>query len=89
MASIRVRRGSISSVGVRIGQSTGTKLVNSSSFSIGNLSSINDIDSSSRSSTNSILMYNTSTQKYEHVSPFHVVDMSDSVQDSAMDAGTF
>tara|TARA_Y100001970_G_scaffold165044_1_gene201657 strand:+ start:6783 stop:7052 length:270 start_codon:yes stop_codon:yes gene_type:complete len=89
MASIRVRRGSISSVGVRIGQSTGTKLVNSSSFSIGNLSSINDIDASSRSSTNSILMYNTSTQKYEHVSPYHVVDMSDSTQDNAMDAGTF
>jgi len=89
MASIRVRRGSISSVGIRIGQSTGTKLVNSSSFSIGNLSSINDIDASSRSSTNSILMYNTSTQKYEHVSPYHIVDMSDSTQDNAMDAGTF
>ena len=89
MASIRVRRGSISSVGVRIGQSTGTKLVNSSSFSIGNLSSINDIDSSNRSSTNTVLMYNTSTQKYEHVSPYHIVDMSDSTQDNAMDAGTF
>mgnify|MGYP003139289745 FL=1 len=89
MASIRVRRGSISSVGVRIGQSTGTKLVNSSSFSIGNLSSINDIDASNRSSTNTVLMYNTSTQKYEHVSPYHIVDMSDSTQDNAMDAGTF
>ena len=36
-----------------------------------------------------MLMYNNTTGKYEHVSPFHVMDMSDSVQDSAMDAGTF
>ena len=34
-------------------------------------------------------MYNTTTQKYEHVSPYHIVDMSDSTQDNAMDAGTF
>ena len=87
--AIRVRRGSVSSVGVRLGSVTATKLVNSSSFSIGNLASINDIDTSDRSSTNTVLMYNTSTQKYEHVSPYHIVDMSDSTQDNAMDAGTF
>ena len=87
--AIRVRRGSVSSVGVRLGSVTATKLVNSSSFSIGNLASINDIDTSDRSSTNAVLMYNTSTQKYEHVSPYHIVDMSDSTQDNAMDAGTF
>ena len=86
---IRVRRGAVSSVSVRIGQSTGTKLVNSSSFSIFILASINYIDTSNRNSTNSVLMYNTSTQKYEHVSPYHIVDMSDSTQDNAMDAGTF
>ena len=87
--AIRVRRGSVSSVGVRLGSVTATKLVNSSSFSIGNLASINDIDTSARNSTNTVLMYNTSTQKYEHVSPYHIVDMSDSTQDNAMDAGTF
>ena len=87
--AIRVRRGSVSSVGVRLGNVNATKLVNSSSFSIGNLASINDIDTSARSSTNTVLMYNTSTQKYEHVSPYHIVDMSDSTQDNAMDAGTF
>ena len=87
--AIRVRRGSVSSVGVRLGSVNATKLVNSSSFSIGNLASINDIDTSNRNATNTVLMYNTSTQKYEHVSPYHVVDMSDSTQDNAMDAGTF
>ena len=87
--AIRVRRGSVSSVGVRLGSVNATKLVNSSSFSIGNLASINDIDTSNRNATNTVLMYNTSTQKYEHVSPYHIVDMSDSTQDNAMDAGTF
>ena len=87
--AIRVRRGSVSSVGVRLGSVTATKLVSSSSFSIGNLSSINDIDASARSATNSVLMYNMSTAKYEHVSPYHIVDMSDATQDNAMDAGTF
>jgi len=38
---------------------------------------------------NSILMYNTTTGQYEHVSPFMVVDMADSVQDQAQDAGTW
>lgn len=38
---------------------------------------------------NSILMYNTVTGQYEHVSPFMVVDMADSVQDQAQDAGTW
>ena len=38
---------------------------------------------------NTILMYNTSTGSYEHVSPYMVVDMADSVQDQAQDAGTW
>ena len=50
--AIRVRRGSVSSVGVRLGSVNATKLVNSSSFSIGNLASINDIDTSNRNATN-------------------------------------
>ncbi len=87
--AITVKTGGSTSVKVRVGQYQATKLVSSSSFSIGNLSSINDIDSSARSATNTILMFNASTQKYEHVSPYHIVDMSDATQDNAMDAGTF
>ena len=87
--AIRVKRGRVSSVGVRLGQYTASKLVSSSSLTIGNLSSITDVDASNRSSTNSMLMYNTSTQKYEHVSPYHLVDMADGTQDNAMDAGLF
>ncbi len=87
--AIRVKRGRVASVGVRIGQFSASKLVSSSSLSIGNLSSITDVDASNRSATNNLLMYNTTTQKYEHVSPYHLVDMADGTQDNAMDAGLF
>jgi len=84
---IRVLRRGTPSISVRVGQAGAHKIVSSSSFKAGNLASINDVDVTNRSATNSILMYNTHTQKYEHISPYHLVDMSDSVQDNAMDAG--
>ena len=87
--AIRVKRGRVASVGVRIGQFSASKLVSSSSLSIGNLSSITDVDATNRSATNSLIMYNNVTQKYEHVSPYHLVDMADGTQDNAMDAGLF
>ena len=87
--AIRVKRGRSTSVSIRIGQYSASKLVSSSSLSIGTLASITDVDVSNRSATNNIIMYNTSTQKYEHVSPYHLVDMADGTQDNAMDAGLF
>ena len=87
--AINVTVASTPSIKVRVGQAQATRLVSSSSFSIGNLASINDIDTSNRSATNTVLMYNVTSGKYEHVSPYHVVVMSDGTQDNAMDAGTF
>ena len=87
--AIRVKRGRVASVGVRIGQFSASKLVSSSSLSIGNLSSITDVDASNRSATNSLIMYNNVTQKYEHVSPYHLVDIADGTQDNSMDSGLF
>ena len=75
------------SITVRVGQAQAHKIVSSSSFKAGNLASINDVDTTNRSATNNLIMYNASTQKYEHVSPYHLVDMSDGTQDNAMDAG--
>ena len=86
---IRVLRRGTPSIGVRVGQAQAHKIVSSSSFKAGNLASINDVDTSNRSATNTLIMYNASTQKYEHVSPYHLVDMSDGTQDNAMDAGLF
>ena len=86
---IRVLRRGVPSIGVRIGQQSSHKIISSSSFKAGNLSSINDIDVTNRSGTNSLIMYNATTKKYEHISPYHLVDMSDGTQDNAMDAGLF
>ena len=86
---IRVLRRGTPSISIRVGQAGAHKIVSSSSFKAGNLASINDIDTSNRSATNNLIMYNATTQKYEHVSPYHLVDMSDGTQDNAMDAGLF
>ena len=86
---IRVLRRGTPSISVRVGQAGAHKIVSSSSFKAGNLASINDVDTSNRSATNTLIMYNATTQKYEHVSPYHLVDMSDGTQDNAMDAGLF
>ena len=87
--AIRVIRRGTPTIGIRVGGSSAHKIVSSSSFKAGNLASINDVDITNRSSTNTLIMYNTHTGKYEHVSPYHLVDMSDGVQDNAMDAGVF
>jgi hypothetical protein len=87
--AITVKARSVPSITVRVGQASAHKIISSSSFKAGNLASINDVDITNRSATNSLVMYNASTQKYEHVSPYHLVDMSDGVQDNAMDAGVF
>ena len=86
---IRVLRRGTPSISIRVGQAGAHKIVSSSSFKAGNLASINDVDITNRSATNTLVMYNAHTQKYEHVSPYHLVDMSDGTQDNAMDAGLF
>ena len=86
---IRVLRRGTPSISIRVGQAGAHKIVSSSSFKAGNLASINDVDTTNRSATNSLIMYNAHTQKYEHVSSYHLVDMSDGTQDNAMDAGLF
>ena len=85
--AIRVIKRGVPSITVRVGQASAHKIVSSSSFKAGNLASINDVDVTNRSATNSLIMYNSTSGKYEHVSPYHLVDMADSVQDNALDAG--
>ena len=81
---IRVLRRGTPSISIRVGQAGAHKIVSSSSFKAGNLASINDVDTTNRSATNSLIMYNAHTQKYEHVSPYHLVDMSDGTQDLSL-----
>ena len=93
MASIRVTRQS-NPITVRIGQRTVKKVVASQKAAtttlatLQELEQVQDIDVTSRAD-NTFLMYDTSSQKYLHVDAAQSVDLADSVDDDAFDAGTF
>ena len=93
MASIRVTRQS-NPITVRIGQRTVKKIVASEKAApttlatLQELEQVQDIDVTQRAD-NTFLMYDTSTQKYLHVDAAQIVDLADSVDDDAFDAGTF
>ena len=93
MASIRVTRQS-NPITVRIGQRTVKKVVASEKAAtttlatLQELEQVQDIDVTSRAD-NTFLMYDTSSQKYLHVDAAQIVDLADSVDDDAFDAGTF
>ena len=93
MASIRVTRQS-NPITVRIGQRTVKKVVASEKAAtttlatLQELEQVQDIDVSQRAD-NTFLMYDTGSQKYLHVDAAEIVDLADSVDDDAFDAGTF
>ena len=93
MASIRVTRQS-NPITVRIGQRTIKKVVASEKAAtttlatLQELEQVQDIDISQRVD-NTFLMYDADTDKYLHVDAAQIVDLADSVDDDAFDAGTF
>ena len=93
MASIRVTKVT-NPITVRIGQRTVKKVVASEKAAtttlttLQELEQVQDIDLTSRAD-NTFLMYDTSSQKYLHVDAAQIVDLADSVDDDAFDAGTF
>ena len=93
MASIRVTRQS-NPITVRIGQRTVKKVVASEKAAtttlatLQELEQVQDIDITQRAD-NTFLMYDTGSQKYLHVDAAQIVDLADSVDDDAFDAGTF
>ena len=93
MASIRVTRQS-NPITVRIGQRTVKKVVASEKAAtttlatLQELEQVQDIDLTSRAD-NTFLMYDADTDKYLHVDAAQIVDLADSVDDDAFDAGTF
>ena len=93
MASIRVTKVS-NPITIRIGQRTVKKVVASEKAAtttlatLQELEQVQDIDVSQRAD-NTFLMYDTSSQKYLHVDAAQIVDLADSVDDDAFDAGTF
>ena len=93
MASIRVTKVT-NPITVRIGQRTVKKVVASEKAATTTLATlqelvqVQDIDVTQRAD-NTFLMYDTSSQKYLHVDAAQIVDLADSVDDDAFDAGTF
>ena len=93
MASIRVVKNT-NPIVVRIVQRTVKKVVASEKAATTTLATLQeleqgqDIDVSQRAD-NTFLMYDTTSQKYLHVDAAQIVDLADSVDDDAFDAGTF
>ena len=93
MASIRVTKVS-RPITIRIGQQTASKVVASQKAAtttlntLQELEDVQDIDVTARANR-TFIMYDTSSQKYLHVDAAQIVDLADSVDDDALDAGTF
>ena len=93
MASLRVTKVT-NPITVRIGQRTVKKVVASEKAAtttlatLQELEQVQDIDVT-QTADNTFLMYDTTSQKYLHVDAAQIVDLADSVDDDAFDAGTF
>ena len=93
MASIRVTKVT-NPITVRIGQPTVKKVVASEKAAtqtlntLEKLEDVQDIDITSRANR-TLIMFDSATQKYLHVDPAQIVDLADSTDDDAYDAGTF
>ena len=79
---------------VRLGATSARKVVASEKAATTTLSTlqqlenVQDINVDARADR-TLLMFDASTQKYIHVDPAQVVDLADSTDDDAYDAGTF
>ena len=79
---------------VRLGTSSAQKVVASEKAATTTLSTlqklenVQDINTDARADR-TLLMFDNSSQKYIHVDPAQVVDLADSTDDDAYDAGTF
>ena len=93
MASIKVVK-NVNPITIRIGQRTIKKVVASEKAAtttlatLQELEQVQDVDITSRAD-NTFLMFDTASQKYLHVDAAQIVDLADSVDDDAFDAGTF
>ena len=93
MANVRVTKTS-NPITIRIGQRSIKKVVASEKAAtqtlntLEKLEDVQDIDVTSRANR-TLIMYDATTQKYLHVDPAQIVDLADSVDDDAYDAGTF
>ena len=93
MADIKVVK-NVNPITIRIGQRTvkkvgaSQKAATTTLNTLQELENVQDIDITTRAD-NTFLMYDADTDKYLHVDAAQIVDLADSVDDEAFDAGTF
>ena len=93
MADIKVVK-NVNPITIRIGQRTvkkvdaSQKAATTTLNTLQELENVQDIDITTRAD-NTFLMYDADTDKYLHVDAAQIVDLADSVDDDAFDAGTF
>ena len=93
MADIKVIK-NVNPITIRIGGRSAKKVVASQKAAtttlntLQELENVQDIDITTRAD-NTFLMYDADTDKYLHVDAAQIVDLADSVDDDAFDAGTF
>ena len=91
MTNIKVKTNS-NQVTVRVGQQNAIKVVAANSSAaittLDNLGDIGDVDISNRAN-NTLIMYDSLSQTYKHVDPAQILDLADSVDNEAIDYGTF
>lgn len=91
MTNIKVKTNS-NQVTVRVGQQNAIKVVAANSSAaittLDNLEDIGDVDISNRAN-NTLIMYDSLSQTYKHVDPAQILDLADSVDNEAIDYGTF
>ena len=76
----------MANIRVRVGQRQGVKVVASNKAGAFSIAASSDVNSDARAN-NTILMFDSTTGKYIHVTPSDVVDLVDGVDDDEVDFG--
>lgn len=76
----------MANIRVRVGQRQGVKVAASNKAGAFSIASSTDVNSDARAD-NTILMFDSATGKYIHVTPADVVDLVDGVEDDEVDFG--
>ena len=76
----------MANIRVRVGQRQGIKVVSSNKAGAFSIAGSSDVDSTARAD-NTILMYDSASGTYIHVTAADVVDLVDGVEDDEVDFG--
>lgn len=78
----------MANINVRVGQKQGIKVIASNRSSTSSISDLTDVDITAKANY-SILMYDSTTNKYIHVTPAYIMDLADAVPNDVIDYGNF